>query len=98
MLDDPAIGGGIQHVSDCLNQYLTRKDRSLEKLIDYGDKLSNGAVFKRLGFLAEMNPNGAELIKACQARLTKGNAKLDPSLDCSRLKTKWRLLIPQSWA
>jgi len=98
MLDDPAIGGGIQHVSDCLNHYLTRKDRNLEKLIDYGDKLSNGAVFKRLGFLAEMNPNGAELIKPCQARLTKGNAKLDPSLDCSRLKTKWRLLIPQSWA
>jgi predicted transcriptional regulator of viral defense system len=28
VLDDPALGGGIQHVSDCLNVYLKRPDRN----------------------------------------------------------------------
>ena len=67
MLDDPALGGGIQHINDCFNAYLNRKDRDLEKLISYGDKLANGAVFKRLGFLVKINPNGTELIEPRQA-------------------------------
>jgi len=53
MLDDPALGGGIQHVSDCLAAYLKRADRDDARLIGYADRLGNGAVFKRLGFLAE---------------------------------------------
>src|SRR5262249_16913931 len=35
MLDDPAIGGGIQQVADCLNAYFKRPDRSDSKLIEY---------------------------------------------------------------
>ena len=50
MLDDPALGGGIQHVSDCLQAYFRRADRDDEKLIAYAEQLGNGAVFKRLGF------------------------------------------------
>src|SRR6266446_9206588 len=98
MLDDPAIGGGIQQVSDCLNAYLKRSDHSDQKLIEYGDQLSNGAVFKRLGFLVESREDGAALVELCRARLTAGNAKLDPALDCKRLISRWRLLIPPSWA
>lgn len=98
MLDDPALGGGIQQVSDCLNVYLKRSDRSDQKLIEYGDQLGNGAVFKRLGFLAERSNESAALVELCHARLTAGNAKLDPALDCKRLTSRWRLLIPLSWA
>lgn len=97
MLDDPALGGGIQQVADCLNAYLKRADRSDPKLIEYGKRLGNGAVFKRLGFLAERHPDGAALAELCRARLTAGNAKLDPALDCPRLMSKWRLFIPQTW-
>ncbi|QXX76044.1 type IV toxin-antitoxin system AbiEi family antitoxin domain-containing protein [Methylovirgula sp. HY1] len=97
MLDDPALGGGIQQVSDCLNVYLKRSDRSDEKLVEYGDRLGNGAVFKRLGFLVERRGDSAALVERCLARLTAGNAKLDPALDCKRLISKWRLLIPPSW-
>jgi predicted transcriptional regulator of viral defense system len=97
MLDDPALGGGIQHVSDCVNSYLKRADRDDQKLIEYGERLDNGAVFKRLGFLAERTQSGAKLAELCSARLTAGNAKLDPALNCSRLVTKWRLLIPETW-
>jgi predicted transcriptional regulator of viral defense system len=98
MLDDPALGGGIQQVSDCLNAYFKRADRSDPKLIEYGERLGNGAVFKRLGFFAERHPDGAALAELCRARLTAGNAKLDPALDCPRLMSKWRLFIPQTWA
>jgi predicted transcriptional regulator of viral defense system len=98
MLDDPELGGGIQQVSDCLNSYLERLDRSDQRLIEYGERLDNGAVFKRLGLLAERHRDGAKLAELCRARLTAGNAKLDPALDCKRLVSKWRLFIPQSWA
>lgn len=98
MLDDPAIGGGIQHVADCLGEYLKRPDRNDERLLDYAEELDNGAVFKRLGYLLERQESAAWLVKECRARLTKGNAKLDPALDCPRLVTRWRLQIPEHWA
>jgi predicted transcriptional regulator of viral defense system len=98
MLDDPATGGGIQHVADCFGQYLQNKDSNPRLLIDYADQVGNGAVFKRLGFLAERYPRGDVLIDAAKLRLTKGYAKLDPALDCSRIITRWRLRVPTSWA
>ena len=98
MLDDPATGGGIQHVGDCLDVYLKRQDHDFDTLIEYGDRFGNGAVFKRLGFLAERSATGQALLEPCRKRLTTGNAKLDPALACSRLITKWRLFVPQTWA
>jgi predicted transcriptional regulator of viral defense system len=98
MLDEPLIGGGIQQVSECLNAYFKRSDRNDQKLIEYADQLGNGAVFKRLGFLAERQHDGSALAELCRNRLTTGNAKLDPALDCQRLISRWRLLIPTSWA
>jgi predicted transcriptional regulator of viral defense system len=97
VLDDPATGGGIQHVADCFAQYMQRKDNEPRVLIKYADRLGNGAVFKRLGFLAERHPRGDVLIDAAKLRLTKGYAKLDPALDCSRLITRWRLRVPETW-
>ncbi len=98
MLDDPATGGGIQHVTDCFARYTQCKDFDTRLLIDYANRLGNGAVFKRLGFLAERNPHSDALINAAKLRLTKGYAKLDPALDCAKLVTRWRLWVPKSWA
>jgi predicted transcriptional regulator of viral defense system len=97
MLDDPASGGGIRHVADCLQRYLKRPDVSPETLVDYADRIGNGAVFKRLGFLAERAGAPQALIAACAERLTMGNAKLDLGLPCPRLIRRWRLWIPESW-
>ena len=94
MLDEPSIGGGIQHVADCLAVYLKRPDRNDEILIDYAKELANGAVFKRLGFLVEKYPNTGVLTEGCLKHMTKGNAKLDPALKCPRLISKWRLRVP----
>jgi predicted transcriptional regulator of viral defense system len=97
MLDDPAIGGGIRHVSDCLNQYLVTKDGTPDDLINVATRLNNGAVFKRLGFLAERAGGPAKLLAECQKRLTTGNAKLDPAVPCRKLLKRWHLWIPRSW-
>lgn len=97
MLDDPGSGGGIRHVADCLRIYLKRPDASSETLVDYAVRLGNGAVFKRLGFLAERAGAPNALITACAERLTMGNAKLDPAVPCPRLIRRWRLWVPGSW-
>jgi len=97
MLDDPAIGGGIQQVADCLSEYFKRSDQDDGKLIEYAERLGNGAVFKRLGFLVERMQGHAALEKACQVRLTKGNAKIDPALEAPRLITRWNLRVPEFW-
>jgi len=97
MFDDPSLGGGIQHVTDCLAAYARRDDRDFDKLIDYGIRLGNGAVFKRLGFLAQHLGICGFPVEACLAQLTAGKSKLDPALRCPRINTKWRLWIPASF-
>jgi len=97
MLDAPAMGGGIRHVADCLRAYLSRPDASPDMLIAYADRLGNGAVFKRLGFLAERAGGPEQLVAACAERLTQGNIKLDPALPSPRLVRRWRLWVPDRW-
>ena len=97
MLDDPATSGGIQHVTDCLDRYLSRDDNDTARLIEYAEHLGNRAVFKRLGFLAERHAKGAAVADLCATRLSAGYAKLDPSLDCPRIVAKWKLRIPENW-
>lgn len=97
MLDDPAIGGGIQHVADCFAEYMKRSDADPATLVAYAQRHGNGAIFKRLGFLAERHPQGQLLVKEAKTRLTKGHTKLDPALACTRLVTRWRLRVPPLW-
>ena len=98
MLVDPVFGGGIRSVTDMLENYLSSENKNLEQLIEYGERLGNGAVFKRLGFLLERKtPDEAQAIEECYRRLTAGNAKLDPKLNNIRLITRWRLWVPENW-
>ncbi len=97
MLDDPAIGGGIRHVADCLAAYFERNDASGDELLGIADRLGNRAVFKRLGFLAERLPGQQDLSAACRECLSRGTAKLDPSAPCTRLVTRWRLWVTPAW-
>ncbi len=72
-------------------------EREVARLIPYAEQYGNGAVFKRLGFLAETRLHDAALAAACRARSTQGYAQLDPDLSCSRLVTAWRLWVPDRW-
>ena len=96
LLDDPAVGGGGQHVADCLAAYFSHPARDDESLLRRAELLGNGAVFKRLGFLAEQHEETA-LTDACRTQLTNGCAKLDPMLPCPTLIHRWRLTIPSGW-
>jgi predicted transcriptional regulator of viral defense system len=78
VLDDPGLGGGIRHVADMLDAYLDEHDA--DRLVDYGDRLGNRTVFKRLGYLAtRAGPDTAALIDACRARISRGVSLLDPT-------------------
>jgi predicted transcriptional regulator of viral defense system len=77
ILDAPKLGGGIRHAAEVLVAYLDGHDPAT--LVDYGDRLGNGAVFKRLGYLLETLDLGVpELLAACHARISKGISALDP--------------------
>jgi predicted transcriptional regulator of viral defense system len=97
LLDDPSAGGGIRHVEGCLRSYLQATESDLPRLLDYAERLKNGAVFKRLGFLGERLHAPADFLETCAQRLTKGNAKLDPTLPTPRLVKRWRLAVPDNW-
>jgi predicted transcriptional regulator of viral defense system len=91
VLDAPSIGGGIRHVAEILDAYVT--DFDWRPLIEYGDLLGNRAVFKRLGYLAELLELGdQELLAACKRRLSSGVSLLDPSApDRGPRVTPWGL-------
>lgn len=97
ILADPGVGGGIRHVADCMAAYVRRDDADIDQLIAYAVRFKNGAIFKRLGFLAEAGGAPPALAEACLKRLTKGNAKLDPALPSPRLVRRWRLWVPANW-
>ena len=98
MLDDPLLGGGARHMSDCVRAYFGSQHADVGVLLEYADRVSNGAVFKRLGFLVEavLGAN-ARLVGECRRRLTAGYAKLDPGMECPKIVTRWRLRVPPSW-
>ena len=99
MLNDPSLGGGIRPTVDVFKSYLGSQEKDTGLLISYADRLGNGAVFKRLGFLAErIAKDDKNLIEACRSRLSAGNAKLDPALPSDRLITTWKLWVPAAWA
>ncbi len=97
MVDEPASGGGIRHVQECLKNYLKLPQADLPKVVEYGAKLGNSAIFKRLGFLLERMNESPAIQKQCAERLAPGNAKLDPSMLCPRIVTRWKLCVPQNW-
>lgn len=97
MLATPETGGGIDHVADCLAAHARAPTFARDQLVRYAEQLGNGAVFKRLGFLAETRLLDEELADACRSHLTKGYAQLDPAMPSSRLHTAWRLWVPERW-
>lgn len=99
LLADPELGGGLRATVDVLRNYLDSTEfRDLKLLLSYAERLDNGAVFKRLGYLLERYaPAEKESIAFCRARLSKGNTKLDPALAPKRLVTVWRLWLPEGW-
>jgi predicted transcriptional regulator of viral defense system len=99
MLNDPQLGGGIRPTVDMFKNYLKSENKKLDLLIEYAERLGNGAVFKRLGFFLErLAKDEQTAISRCKAKLTKGNARLDPKITTGKLITRWKLWVPKNWS
>jgi predicted transcriptional regulator of viral defense system len=82
MLDEPHLAGGIRGVGDVLTHYLDEHDPNT--LVDYGDKVGNAAIFKRLGFLLEsLGLDKPDLVNTARSRLSTGISLLEPSAPSS---------------
>ena len=93
ILDTPRLGGGIRHSAEILASFLDDNDPA--PLVQYGDRLGNRAVFKRLGYLTQaLNRNPPGLLDACLARVSAGISPLDPSgPKGGPVSSKWRLRV-----
>ncbi|PCI91081.1 hypothetical protein COB11_08685 [Candidatus Aerophobetes bacterium] len=95
LLNDPSLVGGMRQVIDFFKEYLKSDHKSLGKLLEYGDKMKNRTIFKRLGFILEaIQPQEKDIIQECERRISKGKSQFDPQLKGSKSTTKWRLFIP----
>ena len=97
IIHDPPLGAGLQHMMDCLYEFkkIYGKQSDFDRLLEYAIQINNGALFKKLGFLAEKLEFNAPVAEECAKRLTKGYAYLDKNAQDNRLITKWRLWVPK---
>lgn len=98
MINNPTCGGGIQHTLDCFKVYLNeQKD---EKLLDeYASQYTKGSFFKRLGYVVEKTLGETHpLCVLAKENITAGNTKIDMSLSCPILITRWNLFINEGIA
>ena len=95
-VDDPHLGAGLQHVTDCLLEFTKVFDKpgDLDVLLDHAIQINNGALFKKLGYLAEMLKFKPSFVDECHKRLTSGYATLDKNSKNNRLVTRWNLWVP----
>lgn len=95
ILDVPASAGGVLHASEVLQAYFEGEDIDRSKLLQYGDRLGRGTVFKRLGYLAERaGLADADFVEACRTRITKGVSRLDPDgPPAGRIVARWNLRV-----
>ena len=75
ILDDPKLGGGIQHVAECLTIYLFHAERDDGKILAYGDRLGNGAVFKRPRFPRRANRERGQSYRALPREAHQGKRR-----------------------
>ena len=105
ILDVPASAGGVLHAFEVLRAYFESEHADQAKLLEYGDRLGRGTMFKRLGYLVEKaGIADDEFVEACRIRITKGVSRLDPSgSPKGRIVARWNLrvntwrLAPENW-
>jgi len=95
ILNVPAAAGGMLHTSEILRAYFESEYLDQAKLLEYGDRLGRGTVFKRLGYLTERAKIADEdFIEACRSRITTGVSRLDPTgLPTGRIVARWNLRV-----
>lgn len=102
-LDHPEHAGGVEEVSKAIYFASSNAEINFNRLVDCSRRLGNGAVLKRLGYIAE-TLNIKELSSLLSAsKLASGYSVFDPALPRKgRIRERWKLLInasinPEKW-
>jgi predicted transcriptional regulator of viral defense system len=95
ILDDPKWGGGIRHVAQVVDAYLSSEHRDEALLLDYLSRLGKSAAAKRLGYLLDTRLVGvSSLVDGLLAFVTSGFALLDPSVPArGPFISKWKVRL-----
>lgn len=93
-LDHPEYCGGIDEVAKAI--WAARDGVSVAEVADYGRRMGNSAILKRLGFLAELLDLGTAeaLMDRLHRDIGKGYSLLDPlGRREGRHSTRWGLIL-----
>jgi predicted transcriptional regulator of viral defense system len=95
ILDNPALGGGARMMVDISRAYWKKPEASFDKVYDYVLRLNHGAVFKRLGLIAEKVFHiPKKELKKIEEKCKSGIILLDPNgSDIGPIITRWGLRI-----
>ena len=95
VLENPSLGGGIRHVVDVMGAYFKEGHRDDELLASYVRHIGNRVVFKRLGYLLEtLDIYAPALLQTCEAGVSSGVSRLDPSLpNVGPVAWRWNLRV-----
>jgi predicted transcriptional regulator of viral defense system len=91
----PELCGGIRHLVHLMESYGSSQERNLQRLAYVAHEAGTGAVWKRLGYIAELLwPEEQVLRDEAAKHLTAGNVRLDPMVrQRGTLLRRWRLWI-----
>jgi len=88
----PKYSGGIKEISKSILAALN--EINIKKLLDYGLKINNKAVLKRMGFILENAKVNKNIINKIESHIGKGYELLDPSFKRGGyINKKWQLYI-----
>jgi predicted transcriptional regulator of viral defense system len=78
-----------------MDTYGSDRERDFQKLTQVAQEVETGAVWKRLGYIAELLwPEEQALRDAATKHLTAGDVRLDPTVrQRGTLRRRWRLWI-----
>lgn len=98
LFDDPKIVGGIRIILDVFREYFESEHYDFDKLVEYGLKMKNATIFKRLGFILEINFEiEKEKLISLKELISSSYSELDPTLECNAYLNEWKLKVSNSW-
>jgi len=95
VLNDPAVGGGIRHVSDIVRNYFNSRYRNDIELLNYIKENKNRTVYKRLGYILEISDiDVPDIIKECHKNISSGYSAFDPAINTKgSFNRRWNLRV-----
>jgi predicted transcriptional regulator of viral defense system len=74
-----------------MKEYANHPEHDFKKLLNEAREADSGAVWKRIGYLAEMLwPKEESIVSEASRKLTAGNIKLDPLVKArGKLVKRW---------